>query len=189
MFMFCFICYVFIICLPCFLFYIMLWWQFNLASGMDKVPLPYPVYKYNVTGCRNLSDIYFSLETKPTWLLLGNMIEASVDAGLTWDSGSCMWPSKDVTWFVKIPDSVLKIECTSKQIAGTISLHVAGDLLRTARTNKKSCQSGESHRLWCLCSIRTFGPLSQCCFCCICVFCVHTFHESGCVRLPRLAEC
>lgn len=157
--------------------------------GWIKSTLPYPVYKYNVTGCGNLSDIYFSLETKPTWLLLGNMIEASVDAGLRWDSGSCMWPSKRVTWFVKIPGSVLKIECTSKQIDGTISLHVAGHLLTLHMPTKKVAKVVRVIVFDACVQSGHLDLLSQCWFCCICVFCVHTFHEPGCVRLPRLAEC
>lgn len=42
-----------------------------------------------------------------------------------------------MTWFVKIPGSVLKIECTSKHVAGTISFHVAGDLLTLHVPTKK----------------------------------------------------
>lgn len=58
------------------------------------------------------------------------MIKAFVDGGLRgWRS--CMWPSKRVTWFAKIPESVQKTDCAGKQIDVPIVLCVIDDLLST----------------------------------------------------------
>lgn len=115
MFMFSSVCYLSIYYLsawPVSPFMLLCCYTFASPLGWIKSTLAHPVYKYNV-GCGNLSDIYFSPETNPTWLLLGNMIEAFVDGGFRRDRRSCNRLSTRVTWFSKIPKSVQKTDCAS----------------------------------------------------------------------------
>lgn len=61
---------------------------------------------------------------------------------------SCTWPSKRVTWFTKIPESVKKADCASRQIDLPIILGVGDDLLSTVHANEKWRQSSSHLDIW-----------------------------------------